>query len=290
MAVLRFLFRPATALWVAASVVTTFVALDLVARLRRLGPAVLEVKYERVSRDAARGERRLVERGTHFIADDGRYRRDMTALVGPDGGAADRRTTEIRLPPEGGGPDTRTPAGTGADLGSEPGAQAERITIDHHMGRAVRGPLELLWRPPSEFATLLPGEPPLTSPESTVPFAGQPDGVDGVDMETLVAGAPASLGEKTIGPLVVHGRRQVLPLPDSGSITIEFWEVVQPAASPNPLPIVVERYISDETGSGEYMRVKSAVRTNVVAGFFDVPAGYRVQNLWEHGASVPSRR
>lgn len=88
----------------------------------------------------------------------------------------------------------------------------------------------------------------------------------------------------------MHGRRQVLPLPDSGSITIEFWELVQPAASPNPLPIVVERYISDETGSGEYMRVKSAVRTNVAAGFFDVPAGYRVQNLRQHGASVPSRR
>ena len=290
MAVLRFLFRPATALWVAASVVTTFVALDLAARLRRLGPAVLKVEYERVSRDAARGERRLVERGTHFIADDGRYRRDMTALVGPDGGAADRRTTEIRLPPEAGGPDTWTPAGIGADLGSEPGAQAERIIIDHDMGRAVRGPLERLRRPPSEFAALLPGEPPLTSPESAAPFAGQPDGVDGVDMETPVAGAPASLGEKTIGPLVVHGRRQVLPLPDSGSITIEFWELVQPAASPNPLPIVVERYISDETGSREHTRVKSAVRTNVAAGFFDVPAGYRVQNLWEHGASVPSRR
>ena len=273
--------------------VTAFVAMDLSAQIRRRGTAVLEVAYERVSRDAAGGERWLVETGTHFIADDGRYRRDTTALVGPDGGAIDERTTEIWLPPEGGGLDAWAPAGIRAELGMEPRAQAERITINHDLGRAVRGPLELLWRPPSAFAALLPGglarqpsELARTPPETAAPFPGQSDGVD---IETLVAGAPQSLGEKTIGPMVVHGRRQVLPLPDSGSITIEFWEAAQPL-SWNPLPIVVERYISDETGSGEYMRVKSAARTNVAAGFFDVPAGYRVQDLWRPGASVPSRR
>lgn len=306
MTVLRFLARPTTALWAAAAVVTAFVAMDLSAHLRRRGPAVLEVAYERVSRDAAGGERRLVETGTHFIADDGRYRRDTTALVGLDGGAIDERTTEIWLPPEGGGLDAWTPAGIRAELGMEPRAPAERITINHDLGRAVRGPLELLWRPPSVFAALLPGGPVLTPPElartadtaltspelartpreAAAPFSDQSDNVD---LETLAAGAPQSLGEKTIGPMVVHGRRQVLPLPDSGPITIEFWEAAQPL-SWNPLPIVVERYVNDETGSGEYMRVTSAARTTVAAGFFDVPAGYRVQDLRRHGASVPPRR
>ena len=188
----------------------------------------------------------------------------------------------------------------------EPRAQAERITINHDLGRAVRGPLELLWRPPSAFAALLLGGPALmpaelartpdtaltspelarTPPETAAPFSDQSDGVD---FETLAAGTPQSLGEKTIGPMVVHGRRQVLPLPDSGPITIEFWEAAQPL-SRNPLPIVVERYVNDETGSGEYMRVTSAVRTNVPDGFFDVPAAYLVQDLWRLGSSVPSRR
>lgn len=293
MTVLRFLARPTTALWAAAVVVTMFVAMDLSAQLRRRGPAVLEVAYERVSRAAAGGERRLVETGTHFIADDGRYRRDTTALVGLDGGAIDERTTEIWLPPEGGGLDAWAPAGIRAELGMEPRAQAERITINHDLGRAVRGPLELLWRPPSAFAALLPGADAAGARADVgygADIAGaraEAAGYGGavprsMDLETLAAGAPQSLGEKTIGPMVVYGRRQVLPLPDSGPITIEFWEAAQPL-SRNPLPIVVERYVNDETGSGEYMRVTSAARTNVPDGFFDVPAAYRVQDLWLRG-------
>ena len=166
MPLLRFLFRPATAFGVAMAVFAALLvartARDLAARFTDAGVPVLEVEYERVFRGAAGRRPRLVETGTHFIADDGRYRRDATALAAP-GGAVRRRTSEIWLPPEGAGLD----AGAPMEIGVAPDrAPVERIAIDHDTGRAVCGPLEFAWQSPSEYAALLRGDAPApTSPE-----------------------------------------------------------------------------------------------------------------------------
>ena len=59
-----------------------------------------------------------------------------------------------------------------------------------------------------------------------------------------------------------------------------FWQVVLPQISQSPIPIVVERFIRDDAGNGETMRVRSAGRNQRRAGdFFDVPSGYEPQDL-----------
>lgn len=267
----RLAFQPTTALWAVIAVLMTFIVLDVSAQFRNRGRDVLEVRYDRAAHDVTTGETRLLETGAHFIADDGRYRRDLTTLVAPDGGDVDQRTSEIWIPPEGVSLDAWIPPGVGAEFDLAPANfLAERITLDHEMRVAVRGPLGMVWQPPSEYASPLPIEPETGIPPPAPPGA--------VDMETMMANVPEDLGEKTIGAMLVHGRRQLLPLPDM-VLTVEFWEVVRPQTSRNPLPIVVERFIRDETGNGETMRVRSAARTNVAPDFFDVPAGYRVQEI-----------
>lgn len=272
MPLLRFLFRPATALGVAMAVFAALLvartARDLVARFTDAGVPVLEVEYERVFRGAAGRRPRLVETGTHFIADDGRYRRDATALAAPDG-AVRRRTSEIWLPPEGAGLD----AGAPMEIGVAPDrAPVERIAIDRDTGRAVRGPLEFAWQSPSEYAALLRGDAPApTSPEPEQAGLPRP--------EPVYVDSPAeSLGWKTIGPMRVRGTRRLLPMPgEAGPITIESWEAVQLGIR-RPLPIVVERYVKDFSGNGYFMRVKSVTETDVRSDFFDVPAACDVQD------------
>ena len=268
--------EPTTALWVAVIVVMGFVAFDVSAQFGNRGAGAFEMEFERFLRNGETGENILVETGTHFVTDDGRYRRDSTMLRSWDGRDINERTSEIWIPPEGQTFATWIPPDISEQLNlALPLTQAERITINHDMGIAVRGPFDRMWEPPSRYASTL-YEPV----DSEVPV-GEPDGTEAPEMDfsTLQALVPEDLGEKTIGSLLVHGFRQQMPTPDGMVFTIEFWEAVLPQMSQSPMPIVVERFIRDDAGNGETMRVRSASRTILDAGFFDVPAGYTLQEI-----------
>lgn len=271
---LKLALKPTTALWVVLAVVMTFVVLDVSAQFRNRGADAFEVQYERFLYNAQTGENQLVEVGTHFVADDGRYRVDAAKFRAPDGREINERTSEIWIPPAGETFATWIPPDISEQLNVEhPRFPAERITINHDMEVVVRGPFDRMWEPPSEYASMMPSEP-LTEPG--VPPA-QPEPLD---LETIQAIMPVDLGEKAIGSLLVRGYRQLMPTPDGMVLTIEFWEVVLPQISQSPMPIVVERFIRDDAGNGETMRVRSAGRTNVAPGFFDVPTGYELQDLF----------
>ncbi len=258
---LRFVMRPSTAIGVALLYAA---ALAVNAHVAGRGVPALEVDYERFLRNAGGGAAGVVETGTHYIAEDGRYRRDRTVLLDVDGRPVHERTSEIHLP-SGRGPDARNPERAGV---------GERITIRHDVERVVIGPLETTWSAPPRYAPPLPGGTPDPVPE-TPEFIPSLDGPDSVPSSE----GTESLGIGTIGPVMVSGGRQTIPAPGGGSMEIEFWEA-RSGNSRRTRPIVIERHVRDtETGGGESMRVKSAMRVNAPADLFDVPRGYRVRNL-----------
>ena len=238
---LRFVMRPSTAIGVALLYAA---ALAVNAHVAGRGVPVLEVDYERFRRDAGGGAAGVVETGTHYIAEDGRYRRDRTVLLDVDGRPVHERTSEIHLP-SGRGPDARNPERAGV---------GERITIRHDVERVVIGPLDPVPETP-EFIPSLDGSDSVSS-------------FEGIE----------SLGSRKIGPVMVSGGRRTIRAPGGGSMEIEFWEA-RSGNSRRTRPIVIERHVRDtETGGGESMRVKSAMRVNAPADLFDVPRGYRVRN------------
>lgn len=238
---LRFVMRPSTAIGVALLYAA---ALAVNAHVAGRGVPALEVDYERFLRNAGGGAAGVVETGTHYIAEDGRHRWDRTVLLDVDGRPVHERTSEIRLP-SGRGPDARSPERAGV---------GERITIRHDVERVVIGPLD----PAPETPAFIPS---LDGPDSAPSF-------EGIE----------SLGSRRIGPVMVSGGRRTIPAPGGGSMEIEFWEA-RSGNSRRTRPVVLERHVRDtETGGGESMRVKSAMRVNVAADLFDVPRGYRVRN------------
>lgn len=261
---LRFVMRPSTAVGVALLYAA---ALAVNAHVAGRGVPALEVDYERFLRNAGGGAAGVVETGTHYIAEDGRHRWDRTVLLDVDGRPVHERISEIRLP-SGRGPDARSLERAGV---------GERITIRHDVERVVIGPLETTWSAPPWYAPPLPGGTPDPMPPMPETPAFIPS-LDGPDSALSFEGIE-SLGIRTIGPVMVSGGRRTIPAPGGGSMEIEFWEA-RSGNSRRTRPIVIERHVRDtETGGGESMRVKSAMRVNAPADLFDVPRGYRVRDL-----------
>ena len=259
---LRFVMRPSTAIGVALAYAA---ALAVNAWIAGRGVPALEVEYERFCRGAGGGAAGVVETGTHYVAEDGRHRRDRTEFLDAAGRRVNERSSEIRLP-SGRGPAARS---------LERAGSGQRITIRHDVERAVIGPLEpMRWSTPPRYASPLPG--------------GAPDHVPGMSEFTpSLSEGIASLGIRTIGPVTVSGGRRTIPAPGGGSLEVESWEVVR--NSRRTWPIVIERHVRDmATGGGESMRVKSAMRVRVAADLFDVPRGYRVQDQRTSPRPAPS--
>lgn len=260
---LRFVMRPSTAIGVALAYAA---ALAVNAWIAGRGVPALKVEYERFCRDADGGAAGVVETGTHYIAEDGRHRRDRTELLDAGGRLVNERTSEIRLP-AGRGPAARS---------LERAGSGQRITIRHDVERAVIGPLEpMRWSTPPRYASPLPGGAPDRVPEMSefTPFPSE-----GI----------AALGSRTIGPVMVSGSRRTIPAPGGGSLEVESWEV-RSGNSRRTWPIVIERHVRDmAAGGGESMRVKSARRVRVAADLFDVPRGYRVQDRRTSPRPAPS--
>ena len=128
--------------------------------------SVLRLDFVREMTDGD-GNRTVVERGRHFIADGGEYRMDKVSNG--------ERISEIRLP-----------------------AAGERFVVNHDLRLAVRGPLDGNWPVPASRALTVrpvtPAPPVMPSP----PGAGRPH-----PGRLRFATPPVdSLGERVIGTLI----------------------------------------------------------------------------------------
>lgn len=202
--------------------------------------SVLRLDFVREMTDRD-GNRTVVERGRHFIADGGEYRVDKVSNG--------ERISEIRLP-----------------------AAGERVVVNHDLRLAVRGPLDGNWPVPASRALAVRPVTPAPPVMPPPPGAGRPH-----PGRLRFAAPPVdSLGERVIGTLTAAGSRQVVP---SSALqeeqVVETWIRADSAAR---MPVVLEKSVTGPLGA-DVMRVTGTARVDVSPAVFQPPPGYVEHDL-----------
>lgn len=190
--------------------------------------SVIRADFVRERIDAS-GSTVRVESGHHFIATDGTYLMEKVSYG--------ERVAEVWLPNSG-----------------------ERITINHTLRVAVRGPLDGRWPIPSVRGGV---DYPSAPPPPAAPVPPPPLGTVSYPIEDL--------GQRSYGLFSATGTRQVLAAQNESEDTvIETWVWGNPSALK---PVLME--ISFTSASGvDAMRITAVRRMTVPLSLFDAPEGY----------------
>lgn len=199
----------------------------------------------------------LHQEGTVYLTDDFSWRHDVT-----DHSRDGERTSEIRLSRE--------------DL---PGMHRERMTLNHDMRVAQRGPPQLSWVPPSKIVTARQ----FTMPRR--PAADRARSVEAMEEERW------SLGTRELMLLQLDGRASRTSSPDWPGILREEWLVMDMHTAP-VVEYTIRMLRAPDSTVGETVtrqRVIDMQRVSVPAEMFTIPPEYKVQDMEEYAIPIPPR-
>ena len=195
------------------------------------------------------------ERNTHMFAPSG-FRRIDHEING-------EQTTEIVIP------------GTATSEG-------EQIFINHTLGAARRGALNMM---PGEATLAL--EPSMTRRRIVRPGTLEYQGAAAARARGGLTRVQYE-GQEGFGPLILHHYRAEMP----DGVSIDEWRYRFEDGTELPLATTMRGLAPDGTPVVQETEITSAVRTSFDTALFTsaIPAGMRVQDLWERRGELGRSR